>query len=71
MRSSDPNIYQVTAAVLKKAGRPIDFDAVVQAVQKIHPAFSTFEVKEAIWSLLQDHEAELTRNREVRFVGHA
>lgn len=66
--SQSPSIYNITSAVLKRSKRPIDFDAIVRAVQKDYPSYSEFEIKEAIWSLLQDHEAELTPSRSVRFV---
>jgi hypothetical protein len=63
-------LYIVTADFLKKIGRPVDFDAVVSGVQAEHPQFSSFEIKDAIWSLLDDHCASLTTERELVFAGN-
>ena len=50
-------------AFLRVCGRPVDMDAVVN---KIKPeGFSEFEIKESVWRLLDQHEAELTPERNI------
>lgn len=62
---SSSELYAATAEVLKQAEKPIDFDAVVVGVQAKYPQYSSFEIKDAIWALVDDHVACLNEDREL------
>ena len=59
--SKDDSLDAEVAKYLKTCGRPVDIEKVVKAF----PKFSAFEVKEAVWRLLDQHEAALTEQLKI------
>jgi hypothetical protein len=63
--SSSSDLYRATETYLTGLGHPVDFEGVVMGVQAEHPQFSSYEIKDAIWSLLDDRRAQLSPDREL------
>lgn len=50
---------------LRTCGRPVDMDELLN--QLASTGHSAFEIKESVWRLLDQHQAELTDTREIVF----
>lgn len=64
--AADSKLDAIVAEYLRHCGRPVDMDKLLHALAP--HGYSSFELKESVWRLLDQHEAELTDAREIMIV---